>query len=220
MLKGRTMGLAIGVGMLAEYGRTEPQAARRMRRDLDEINTELRRRQLPEHHEPDSFDEPLQFRASVTSFPYSWLHYLRRYAAHVMRDEKWVPYPVEPGEDPAEDPVLRQMYAEMSSHLLCHSDREGYYIPVDFDELILDPDHDIRGGVVGSSQRLRRELVQLTDQLEIRLGDDGQLSDEIAEELSKQRPSHVPFAVERLVWLALWEAARLSIEQDTAVVFY
>lgn len=214
------MGIAVGVGMLAEYQGSQPEQARQMRHDLHDINAELRQRDLPEHQEPEQFDEPLRMRASVTSFPYSWLHYLRRFAAHVMRDPKWVPYPVEPGEDPANDPVLRQMYRQMSSHLLCHSDREGYYLPVDFQELILDPDHQIRGAVVGSSYRLREELAQITDQLEIELTDNLRLSDDVADAISRQRPAEVPFAAERLVWLALWEAARLSIDHNSAVVFY
>lgn len=213
------MGLAIGVGMLAQNRDDDPERADRMRRDLALINDVLAERGLAVHDEPDQFDEPLETRASVTSFPYSWLHHLRRFAAHVLRDPRWVPYPVEPGEDPAEDPVLRQMYSRMSSHLLCHSDSEGYYVPVDFDDLIVDEDHQITGGVVGSSFRLREELLELTEQLEIEV-EDGRLTDDVADEVSKQRPTSVPFAIERLVWLALWEAARLSAEHRTAIVFY
>lgn len=214
------MGLAIGVGMLAEYDRTDSDAARRMRRDLDEINASLDEHDLPRHREPTDFDTPPRLRASMTSFPYSWLHYLRRFAAHVMRDPKWVPYPVEPDEDPASDPVLHQMYGRMSSHLLCHSDSEGYYVPVEFDDLLVDSDGELPGGVVGSSYRLRDELLSLTDQLEIGVDDRGQLSDDRVDELSRQRPSNVPFARERLVWLALFEAARASLEHDTTIVFY
>ncbi len=214
------MGLAIGVGMLAEFAATNPETAKRIREELEVINQRLREAGLPRHGEPESFDEELSSRASLTSFPYSWLHYLRRFAAHVMRDPRWVPYPIEPGEDPADDPVLRQMYRALSSHLLCHSDSEGYYLPVDFEELLLDPDHKIRGGVVGSSYRLREELVGLADPLEIPVDGKGHLTDEVARQISTQRPSGAPFAVERLVWLALYEAARLSIEHDTAILFY
>lgn len=212
------MGLAIGVGMLAELHTKNDDKVDEIRRDLAYINDVLRQRDLPIHDEPESFDKPLELRASVTSFPYSWLHNLRRLAAHVMRDPKWIPYPLEPGEDPAEDPVLHQMYRRMDSHLLCHSDREGYYVPVDFEDLILDPDHEIRGGVLGSSYRLRDELISIADALEIEL-DGASLSDDVAEKVSKQRPTEVPFAIERLVWLALFEAARVSIEKGTAVVF-
>lgn len=213
------MGLAIEVGVRTECRHGDSEAAEQFECDLELIDEKLRERGLPEHQEPESLDPPPESRASITSFPFSWLHHLRRFAAHVMRDPKWVPYPVEPGEDPAEDPVLQQMYRRMDSHLLCHSDRQGYYIPVDFEELILDPDHEISGGIVGSSQKLREELLALVEHLEIDVDDSGQLPDDVAEEIAKQRPTGVPFAVERLVWLALWEAARISIERDTAVVF-
>lgn len=213
------MGLAIGVGVLAEMVE-DKQGADRIRRDVDFINTLLVEKGLPPHKEPESFDEPLKSRASLTSFPYSWLHYLRRFAAHVMRDPRWVPYPIEPGEDPADDVVLRQMYRQMKSHLLCHSDSEGYYFPVDFEDLFLDPSHRIRGGVLGSSHQLQRELLLLTDPLEVEVDEKGELSEEKAKILAQQRPSGAPFAVERLVWLALFEATRLSIEHQTAIVFY
>lgn len=191
-----------------------------MQADFERINAVLLERGLPEHSEPESFDgQELVSRASLTSFPYSWLHRLRRFAAHVMRDPKWVPYPVQPGEDPAQDLVLYEMYQNMSSHLLCHSDSEGYYLPVEFEELILDPEHEISGGVVGSSVRLREELLELSGPLEIEVDEAGNLDDDVAGSVSKQRPNQVPFAIERLVWLALYEAARLSIEYDTAVVF-
>ena len=213
------MGLAVGVGMLAKYSGSDQEAADGMRADLAQINTALSQRGLEEHREPPSFDPDLEMRSSLTSFPYSWIHHLRRFGAHVMRDPKWVPYPIEPGEDPADDPVLRQMYRELKSHLLCHSDSEGYYLPLDFKDLILDPEHQIRGGVVGSSYRLRQELLLLVDPLEIEVDEEGNLSDEVAAAVAKQRPSGVPFAVERLVWLALYEASRLSIEHGTAIVF-
>ena len=213
------MGLAIGVGMLARASRTHSDRSDEIRRDLEVVNEALRQRGLPEHEEPQDFDEVPQLRASVTSFPYSWIHNLRRFAAHVMRDPKWIPYPLEPREDPAEDPVLHQMYRRMESHLLCHSDREGYYVPVDFDDLIRDPDIGIRGVVLGSSYRLREELLSFADTLEIEV-DGNSLSDEVAAEISKQRPTEVPFAIERLVWLALFEAARVSIEEQTAIVFH
>lgn len=214
------MGLAIGVGMLAEFSGEDRNAAARMRADFKYINQVLAHQGLAAHHEPEIFQEPLRSRASLTSFPYSWLHYLRRFAAHVMRDPKWVPYPIEPGEDPADDPVLHQMYRQMSSHLLCHSDSEGYYIPQDFEEPIFDPDHELRGGVLGSSIRLQEELLLLADALEIGVGDDGRLDDDRALGVAAQRPTGAPYAVERLVWLALFEAARLSIAHQTAVVFY
>ncbi len=214
------MGLSIGVGLVAEYAGSEyDDLAHQIRGDLEQINQTTAKLGLPLHEEPESFDKPLHMRVSLRSFPYSWLHYLRRFAAHVMRDPKWVPYPIQPGEDPAEDPVLRQMYKRMESHLLCHSDSEGYYLPVDVDQLIIDEDDPLPGMVVGSSLRLKEELLTLVGALEIDVDDRGWLSDAEADELSKQRPTSAPFAIERLVWLALYEACRISIDYQTAIVF-
>ena len=50
-----------------------------------------------------------------------------------------------------------------ASHLLCHADYAGYYIPVDFaDPLFLPEEAKIGGaGMVGSSQQLLAELREL-----------------------------------------------------------
>ncbi|TXC75022.1 hypothetical protein FRC91_13080 [Bradymonadales bacterium TMQ1] len=218
------MGLAIGVGALVLFEQDNPGAAQAMRDDLAYINTVLEAEGLPTHQEPEAFEgiegERPRPRSSLNSFPYSWLHYLRRFGAHIMRDPRWVPYPVEPGEDPADDRVLRQLYRQLRSHLLCHSDSEGYYLPIDFDEIYFDPKHKIRGGALGSSIRLREELLLLTDALEIEVDAEGNLDDDYAAELAAQRPAGQPFAIERLVWLSLYEAARLSIAHKTAITFY
>lgn len=60
----------------------------------------------------------------------------------------------------------------------------------------------------------------MADALEIELSPQGELSDETARRLSEQRPTGQPFAIERLVWLALFEAARLSIAHRMVIVFY
>lgn len=215
------MGLAIGVGILAQTrGGGLKKAQEKFRADLSQLNEVLTEAGLLAHEEPESFERSIKLRATVTSFPYSWLHNLRRFAAHVMRDPRWVPSPLEPGEDPAADPVLHQMYRGLSSHLLCHSDREGYYIPQVFEKPFLDPSHRLRGGTLGSSQKLREELLLLIDPLEINVDQEGNLSDEDAKKIASQRPTEAPFAVERLVWLALYEVARVSIAKETAIVFY
>lgn len=213
------MGLAIDVGLLARSEGSNDEKKTQLINDLNHINEVLTQAGLPAHSEPTSFDEFPPSRASLASFPYSWLHNLRRFASHVMRDPKWVPSPLEPGEDPATDPVLHQLYRELSSHLLCHSDSEGYYLPIDFEKPFLDPAHNIRGGTLGSSVRLREELLLLVDPLEIEVDNAGDLSDEVAARVAAQRPTGAPFAIERLVWLTLYEAARISIEKKTAIVF-
>jgi hypothetical protein len=60
----------------------------------------------------------------------------------------------------------------LASHLLCHSDAGGYYVPVDFgDPLFLPEEAEVRGaGMVGSSQGLLAELAGIASPLGISPG--------------------------------------------------
>src|SRR6202008_5022884 len=117
-------------------------------------------------------------RASLMSMPYSFIHYLRRAYAHRAADPAWMAAPLDEDEDPTDDPVLEEETEMLSSHLLCHSDAEGFYVPVDFDDVLFEEaeDGELPGGMLGSSYRLLDELVVVAPALGIRL-DDGQLSD-------------------------------------------
>ena len=103
----------------------------------------------------------------------------------------------------------------LDSHLLCHSDAEGYYVPIDFADIIVDD--EIPGGMIGSSQRLFAELVAVAPAIGIEL-DGTVLSDKVAAALADDNDS-VPYATERLVWLTLFEQARVSIANGTLIVF-
>ena len=87
------MGLAIGVGTLAELVPLDPEGAEWTRASLTSLASVLERNGLPAHEEPEIFPTPLfSLRHSCTSFPYSFLHYLRRAYAYVheerpIRDE-------------------------------------------------------------------------------------------------------------------------------------
>src|SRR6185436_3680072 len=85
------------------------------------------------------------------------------------------------------DPFLAELYGHYASpeasrrwfgrsrpphdrfdHLLHHSDAEGFYVPVDFDGVLhCDDTLEISGLIVGSSQRLLAECIQLRDALAI-----------------------------------------------------
>jgi hypothetical protein len=107
----------------------------------------------------------------------------------------------------------------MRSHLICHSDIEGYYVPIDFDEVLLDDDEEIAGGgLVGSSQRLLAELQAVAPALGIVL-DGGRLPDEEAERISADVHEEGELWIEKGVWLDLFEAARLSLQHGSAIVF-
>lgn len=212
------MGLGISVGMLAELLETDPEGAEWLRGALQAANELLAANKLPQHVEPER-PLPEASRCGCDSYPYSFLHYLRRIYAHVLHDPHWEPEPLGEDESPTDDPVVEEETNMMSSHLLCHSDAEGFYVPIDFEDVLFDDGGDLPGGMLGSTQRLMEELVAVAPYLEIDLVD-GELSDAEASRLDEEAESEEdPFWIEKLVWLSLFEAARLSLKYKTAICF-
>lgn len=211
------MGLAIETGVLADLIVNDPEGADWMRESLANVNEVLAENDLSQHCEPEQLPR-MHSRARIHSFPYSFLHHLRRVYAYAMSDPEWRPTPVPAGEDPAEDPVVYDEFCMMSSHLLCHSDAEGFYLPIDFDDIISDDQDRVAGGLVGSSYRLMEELVSIAPMLNITL-DGGKLSDAEADRINNASESETGMWIENTVWISLFEAARLSIEHKTAICF-
>ena len=79
------MGLGVSIGALADFIIHDEEGAEWQRRSLTQVNAVLARHKLPTHEEPERFTHrPHQ--SACTSFPYSFLHYLRRAFAHVRED--------------------------------------------------------------------------------------------------------------------------------------
>lgn len=131
------MGLAVCVGMLAELLEEDPEGAEAFEEDLTEANRVLAAAGLPQHTEPRGPLE-LDSRASIDGFPYSFIHYLRRAYAHRVLSPDWVATPLPDDVDPTEDPKIQVLLDGSESHLLCHSDAEGFYVPVDFKDVLFD----------------------------------------------------------------------------------
>jgi hypothetical protein len=162
---------------------------------------------------------PEASRCSQNSHSYSSLHYLRRIYAHVAKDPTWRATELAEGEDPVEDPVLDEVMNWMDSHLLCHSDAEGFYVPIDFEDVIVDnEDRELPGGLLGSTQRLMAELVTVAPTLGIELKN-GELSDAEAKRLNREAHKRASFWVEKIVWLSLFEAARISLKYKSVISF-
>jgi hypothetical protein len=104
----------------------------------------------------------------------------------------------------------------MDSHIICHSDVEGFYVPIDFRDPIYDD--RIWGEWLGSSQRALAELVLAAPLLGIPLRK-GRLSDKAARLIAEEEDDAHPCWRERRVWLKFFEAARLSVEYGTAISF-
>ncbi len=211
------MSLAVEVGMLADLLENDPDGAEWLRKSFDLVNEVLAENNLPPHGEPESLP-PLDSRASILSYPYSFLHYLRRIAAHAAENPRWVATAFPESSDPAADSLVDKHYACMASHLLCHSDCEGFYMPIEFEAVIFDDSGRIPGGMLGSSFTLLKELQAIAPALGICLAS-GELSDEEAEKINSEVKAQSALWIEKAVWLSLFEAARLSIKHKAAICF-
>lgn len=213
------MGLAVGVGSLSYLLVNDTEGAEWVEKDFDSLNRALKANGLPLHEEPKGLPE-LSSRSDCLSYPYSFLHCLRRFYARTRNEPDWIPTSVSEHEDPSEDESIEEEFNKFESHLVCHSDCEGYYLPIDFDDIIVSEDGDeIPGDILCSSYRLKEELVTIAPKLGIYLSSDKTLSDTEASKINQEVSDEGLFWIEKLVWLSLFEATRLSIEHKTAIRF-
>jgi hypothetical protein len=216
------MGLGISVGFLADMKQHDEEGLAWARKELDAICRYLEGEGLPTWEEPEELP-PLGMRPHIDAFPYSTIHYLRR--AYALAYEHPDQQPVKPvgGEGlEAYDALVADLSTMFSSHLLCHSDCEGWYLPVDFEDPLFAPEElGISGaGMLGSSYGLLRELRQVAPYIGIRLEADGSLSDAEAKRIYEEAAEDGPTWHELTAWLTLHEMARVSIKHRTAIHFH
>jgi hypothetical protein len=211
------MGLAVVVGVFADLDQTDPEATGYYRGLCDQVNEVLAENGLPSHHEPEKL-ALVNSRCSLLSYPYSFLHYLRRAYALRVENPTWQAEPLDADADPSGDPAVERQSSRMSSHLLCHSDAEGLYLPIDFQPVLFDEHDRVPGGLIGSSFRLRDELVFVAPALGIQL-DGNAMPDAEANAINDSFDRQEGIWIERIVWLSLFEAARLSINHGAAICF-
>ena len=229
------MGLTLSVGFLAEMIELDPEGANWFRGSLQQLNVALEAAGLMHHVEPEQC-----VRLSDDMFGYFGLHYPRRIAAHLCL-RKDIPPPG--NDDAAHDAVLLEYINAIENqkksifgrlfpgksisrdfdHLINHSDAEGYYVPQDFSDVIFPaPNLDIPGGMIGSSQRLLRELLRIADVLELPIDLDPDC-DELIEAAEHQGADETRkwkrYGMESYACLQLMRAAKVSIEQSALLVF-
>lgn len=219
------MGLAVTIGTLAGM---DDSVADALRRDFEHIDRVLEEHQLPPHAEPEDIPQPTTWSGLdldrdaisggwLSSFPYGALHRLRRAVAYArQRPQDFGPMPAD--GDPLEPELIEEelMY-RMDSHLICHSDVEGYYVPIDFDMPLHDMTDQLPGGILGSSRRALDELRATAPLLGIDLHA-GELDRATAEQIAAEDHDD-PLGLERYVWLVLWVAFTSSLETSSAVRF-
>jgi hypothetical protein len=158
-------------------------------------------------------------RPHTAGFPYGYLHRLQRvYALHV-EGQPVTPVTTASDLDDAQD-TIADAASLLSSHLLCHSDTAGYFVPAPLgDPVFLPEEAGVAGaGMVGSSQGLLRELVRIAPLIGVRLEPDGTLSDAEADRVHHNDGD--PFEPEQTAWLALHESCLVSIATGQPVVFH
>jgi len=212
------MGLAVSIGSLACAVDQDAEGAESLREGFRHVNRVLIANGLPSHIEPEAMPD-LADRSKLSSMPYAWLHYLRR-AVAFARQAPGAFCPVREDENPAADERIdEELSVFMNSHLICHSDCEGFYVPIDFPGPLYDVRNDgLPGGILGSSQRALQEVVQAAPLLSISLNDTN-VSDATARGIADEAEGSHPYWIERKVWLCMFERLRHSIEYRCAVVF-
>lgn len=201
------MTLSISVALLHDQARNDPEGHDRHRRAFARLSRALRADNI-RWEEPDTTALAVAHTFSG-GIPYGYLTCLRRAFVLVGRGG-----PVSPAPRPDTEAWHRGLAAIddetslLASHLLCHADDAGYYIPVDFpDPLFLPPEAEVAGaGMVGSSQRLLAELSSMAPWL--------------GTPASAESPGDDPVAPERSAWHQLRQACRASILGGHAIEFH
>lgn len=208
------------MGLLDDQARNDPEGLAHHRSAFARLSKALADQGIA-WSEPEVADPPVPPAVS-TGFPYSYIHHLRR--IFVLRR---LGEPITSAHDVDEDQLAgdRELVNDemtmFDSHLLCHADDAGYYIPVDFsDPLFLDAQAGVEGGgMVGSSQQLLAELVRVARSLGIHLESGGVLSAAEESALLALEPN-TSFEMEKFAWLQLYRACTASIAGGHAIVFH
>ena len=183
------MALDIGVGWLARDARElDPTEFAQQLEVFDRLNEVLADARMKPHHEPLDIPEDDVFETGLGG--YQILQAVRRLAAFVGLLRR-LPTPDERELTPSSDPVLQRFYRVHRTycglvndypvltplvrlgrpgprfpHLVWHSDAEGFYLPRDFREVVMDMSGVDRGvPMVGSSARLLEECRELAGRI-------------------------------------------------------
>lgn len=197
------------MGLVAVVGTEDEE----LLEEFGPVNALLRANGLPEHSETVVDESEL---VEFEMGGYSSLHHLRRIAAHL---DAGGPLPEPGGEDAPDDPVLLAAYERPAggrfTHLIHHSDAEGFYLPIDFP---LPLNGDVVGGTVGSSVALRRELRELAQVLGIPDGIDPE-GDELWDATETPGEGWRRYGIESFVCVRLLAAAEASVARGAALAF-
>ena len=156
---------------------------------------------------------------------YSGLHTLRRLAVH-LAETGTLPGPLGEARMATDDPLLKKAYATWPGepagpfdHLIHHSDCEGYYVPVDFGQVILN--ERLAGGYLGSSVRLLAETRRIATAIGLPedLDPDSEEVSAACDPDTQVTAGWQRYRIESYVCLRLIHAAKHSIATGAAIAF-
>jgi len=156
---------------------------------------------------------------------YNGLHTVRRVAVH-LAESGTLPDPLEEAHRAADDPLLRKAYAGFPGesagpfdHLIHHSDAEGYYVPLDFGQVIVD--ERLVGGYLGSSVLLLAETRRVASALGLLedLDPDSEEVFDACDAKASAAEGWQRYGIESYGCLRLIEAAKHSIATGAAIAF-
>jgi hypothetical protein len=125
--------------------------AAHLRADLDVVNSVLAENKLPAFTEPEHLPA-LRSRSVLQNLGYSHLGGLKRTYAYAAKYPDWWPTPPADGLRVYEDPIFAEDAIIRRSHLLHHSDADGFYVPVDFESPIAND--RVYGRILGAQVAL------------------------------------------------------------------
>ncbi|MFK7932938.1 MAG: hypothetical protein AB8G22_05470 [Saprospiraceae bacterium] len=231
------MGLALQTGILSTLHNNDLDQFLLYQKEIKAAASYLQRKGVTHQFtEPTDLSTDRQWTTDM--YGYSGLHYLRRLAAHV-NSHKSLP---SPGDwQASSDPVLIQYFENYFSgdtstllkqvltrkrvfpfeHLIIHSDTDGFYLPIDFQRVIVTENSDLSGGFIGSSYRLLEELRELAKWLELDLN--REITDidlyDAAESQGEGTEKWARYGVESFTCLKLYHGCLESVENRCALVF-
>jgi hypothetical protein len=232
------------VGLLAKAAREDADELAVMSGPYELLNELLADAGMAPHLEPRDIPDDQLY--DVQMLGYDGLHAVRRLAAYHACENRLPP----PGrcDSYADDPMIERLDQALLrsvtgrsggflrrwltgrtplpkfQHLLWHSDCEGFYLPRDFEHVVLDdatPQREGIGGMVGSSYRLLQECKELAAL--ISLPDDMDPEDEELWANADNSPADgLPwqiYGVEAFGLVRLIRGCELSIKHEAALVF-
>ena len=180
---------------------------------ISNINKLLIECDLPVYQYPFKLQSEKYILPSLVCWP-SDLDYLKFVGAQLKENPDWTPNKDFVGQRISVD-LKRKFIAENKSHLICHENYTGFYIPVDFKDKCL-PDMFLRS--LGSSISLRDELAWLACKLKLNV----KKYNPDFEVLYKEREYEFkddPLGFEKMLLLYLYNISLASVIHNLIIQF-